>query len=253
VRYCFISFIFLFALQGYGVTLRYTDPRTEIPIVFECDENMFPESWIGGSINATALPVDTSEIERSIQVILRCFSKYPVDVLKNNLARVYVVSYLHAYETPMGGTRSESRVYVNNEGADMGYTDEAMEHIFHAEFSSILYLAEKTRFNEKKFASYNDTSFTYANDDFLSIREGRSTQTYDSLLNAQGLLNAYGATTLENDLNAFAQQLFLPDENFWPLLAKNPRLYAKALHVIDFYASFSPGFTLDFFRSLKPD
>ena len=239
-----VSFILINASVSKGSIDRYVDPRTGIPIIFIHESDMYPESWLSPAINQKSKSIDTTEIERSQRIILNAFSKYPVRVLRTYLQRVYITSGLEAYGTPMGGTRSENRVYINNTGIKNGYTDDYIEHSFHHEFSSVLLLNSDTIFNSETWNAFNDSSFTYGNDEFESIREGRSWQTFDTLLHEKGFIHAYACTTLENDFNSFAQYLFLPPNEFIAAIKKCPRLKRKLFYVIDFYCKIDSGYAL---------
>ncbi|MFI5204385.1 MAG: hypothetical protein ACHQF2_07800 [Flavobacteriales bacterium] len=236
--------LFLQPFAGVGATDRYVDPRTGIPIIFVSDKDMYPEFWLESPINQKSKPLDTSEIERSKRIILNAMSKYSVRIIRTYLDRIYVTSSLEAYGTPMGGTRSEKRVYVNNSGARNGYTDEYMERTFHHEFSSVLLLNSDTAFNSEVWNSFNDSAFEYGNDEFLAIREGRSGQELDTLLHEQGFLHVYARTSQENDFNSFAELLFLPPPEFIAAVRKYPRLKRKLFYIIDFYTKIDSGYAL---------
>lgn len=240
--FCLVSCLFLF--QQHPDTDRYVDPRTGIPIIFVSDSDMYPAFWSEKPINQKSKPIDTSEIERSKRIILAALAKYPVRIIRTYIDRIYVTSGLSAYNTPMGGTRSDNRVYINNEGVKNGYTDEYMEKTFHHEFSSVLLLNSDTAFDSEKWNSFNDTSFEYSNDEFAAIREDRSGQDLDTNLHKIGLLHQYASTTMENDFNSFAELLFLPSPEFIAAVKKYPRLKRKVLYMIDFYTKIDPGYAV---------
>ena len=77
-----------------------------VPIVTELDSDMFPEFWLAPSINASATPVDEQHLDRGIAQIHKGMKKYPPDVLKANLERVYVVGELGFSGIFAGGTYS---------------------------------------------------------------------------------------------------------------------------------------------------
>ncbi len=114
------------------------DKRTGVSISFSADGDIFPSSWTNAIINAKGKSLSESEFARSEKIVLQALSKYPVDVIKNNLKTIYILNSLEFYRQPYGGTSSNNIVYMSNKGMSKGYPDFYLEQLFHAEFSSVL-------------------------------------------------------------------------------------------------------------------
>ncbi|MEI9810500.1 MAG: hypothetical protein WDO16_22970 [Bacteroidota bacterium] len=83
-----------------------------------------------------------------------------------------------------------------------------------------------------------------------AIRNNQSSQDLDTLLCQKGVLTQYGGSSIENDVNTFAQNLFRPDENFWAYVDRFPRIREKTTLLIQFYTKINPMFTEAYFRKM---
>src|SRR5688500_18070620 len=117
---------------------EFTDTRTGITISFNTDEEMYPESWRGGSVKGAAVALTETEYTRSKNIVTKALEKYPKEVLTKHVKKIYVLDDIYFYGVRYGGTNSIDRVYITNRGLDKGYSDQFIERLFHAEFSSIL-------------------------------------------------------------------------------------------------------------------
>jgi hypothetical protein len=221
-------------------------------IIFTADGNIFPSGWYGPGIDAKAESLSPGEVERSKSIIVTALDKYPTLLLKNNLKSVYVLKSMSFYGVNYGGTNlPPDIVYVANDGVSMGYTDTAIEKTFHHEFSSVL--KYNYGFDETAWRQVNPAGFVYfdeATGGAGAIKAGKASQTFDSKEHEMGFLYEYAESTLENDLNSFAENIFMGEESFFNIVESYDKLKLKLGLTVAFYNSLDPVFTIDYFKGL---
>lgn len=235
---------------GEPALTRFTDPATQVEVIFVEEEFMFPVSWYETEINAQATSLASEEIERSLAVVGRCFSKYPEGLIAKHLKKVYVVKSLEFFGTSYGGTYAANTVFLSNKGEDRGYTDEYIEKVFHAEFSSILYGKYAQHFDTKAWQAANDRNVEYGSGGMLALKTGKSSEVFLSTYHKVGFLNQYAQSSVENDFNSFAKNLFVPTKEFWNLTEEYNRLNQKLELILAFYQAIDPQFSREFFENL---
>ncbi|MBA7584480.1 hypothetical protein ES708_26435 [subsurface metagenome] len=220
-------------------------------IVFTVDDDIFPGSWYEPDINARAESLAEDEIERSKKIAIYALNKYPVKVLKENLGKLYILKSMNFYGVDYGGTNDEKyRVYITSNGIDMGYTALFIEKEFHHEFSSILF----KKFEESEWRQINPADFVYFDEQTGgsgAIREGRASQEFDTKMHEAGFLYEYAQSTLENDFNSFAENIFVNDGDLFKLVEEYEKLSLKLDLIVDFYSSINPRFTLEYFKGIS--
>lgn len=221
-----------------------------VRISFNYSPAIFPASWNDGPINANAEAISMKETSRSKLIISKALHKYPAAVLKNNLAAVFYLKKMSFFNVSYGGTNSTETLYLTNDGLDMGYTEIYMEQNFHHEFSSILFRNYPEIFDSAVWKAANISGFDYNDpeDGVGAIRENKSSQDLDTSLSAKGFLTQYALSSLENDINTLAQNIFTPSPGFWDFVKAYPRIGKKVQLLISFYHKIDPLFTEAYFR-----
>ena len=238
----FICFISIYAnSQG-------TDERTGIQIFFKIDKEAFPKSWETEEISAKGTSLDKIEIDRSLKVIIKALSKYPIELVKENIAKIYILKSIEFYGQEFGATNSNDVIYIANNGELLGYSDFYIEKSFHHEFSSILLRNYPKLFNEEKWKRINKIS--YGNGGVQALKDSKDSQSFDSLLALNGFLFEYATSDLENDFNSFAENLFNPSDEFYLLVDKYVGIHQKYKLIIEFYSKLHKSLTEDFFRKI---
>ncbi len=224
-----------------------------IHISFDYKINIFPGSWREEPINAEGEQIEVSEIARCKSIMKKAFSKYPITVLKQNLKAVYFLKSIRFYNVGYGGTNSTDALYLTNDGIPLGYTDWYLEKSFHHEFSSILYRNHPEYINETEWKKANITGFDYNDPEggVGAIRNNKSSEEIDTTLCRNGFLTQYALSDMENDINTFAQNIFIPAAGFWEAADKYPRIKRKLNLIIGFYHKLNPLFTEAYFRSFQ--
>ncbi|MCH8978142.1 MAG: hypothetical protein IH945_02730 [Armatimonadetes bacterium] len=228
----------------------YVDARTGIPIRFDVTDAMFPPSWHGGKVRATAVGVDEAEVDRSLQLVDTAMAKYPAGLLRENLEAVFFVKEMRFYGLKYGGTNSRDTVYIANRGVRQGFTDRYVLSTFHHELSSILLRNHASKFDAEAWRSANRDGFRYRSSGMESLKDGTADTKYDHRFHVDGFLNQYATSSLEEDFNTFAEALFIGDRRFWEIVDRFPRVERKADAILAFYGALDPGFTEEHFRDL---
>jgi hypothetical protein len=245
------ALLLLLALNDCSSQSTYVDSRTGIIVSFVTDDEMYPESWRGGEIKGTAIPLEESEYERSKNLVTKALAKYPVKVLKSNLKKIYVLNHISFYGVGYGGTNSTDAVYLTNQGEEKYYTDLYVEQIFHEEFSSILLRNFPAHISEYTWSDCASDSISYGGTGVDAIKNGKAGETFDARLNDFGFLGEYATSNFENDLNSFAKNIFCPKADFWTLIETYPRLKCKLDTIIKFYGLINVKFTEEYFEKWK--
>lgn len=213
--------------------------------------SIFPEEWRGGSINAMGEQISSDELKRAEPIMAKALKKYPKSLLSLTLRAIYLVKSMKFFNVGFGGTNSSDAVYVTNDGEDKGYTDAYLEQTFHHEYSSILMRGYARFLDTVTWKQQNDPGFDYNDPEagVGAIKNNESSQTLNTKLAEKGMLTQYAMSSLENDVNTIAQNLFRPDKDFWSIVDKYPRVGKKVKLLIEFYGKLSPIFTEQYFRS----
>ncbi len=222
-------------------------------IIFTAYEDIFPGDWYNSPIDAEAESLLENEKERSKRIIISALDKYPEKFLENNLENVYALKSMNFFGVDYGGTNSSDSVYLVNNGENMGYSDIIVEKAFHHEFSSILYRNYGDTFKEPEWEQVNPEGFEYfdeATGGSGAIKEGKSSQEFDPKAHNMGFLYEYAQSTMENDINSFAENIFMGDESFFNTAESYEKLKAKLDLMVEFYSTIDPTFTMEYFKGL---
>lgn len=241
-----LSLFFLFIYLP--VFSQLINKRTGIEIHFDIDDNTFPLSWQGGEINAQGTPLDSEEFERSLDLLTNALNKYPTEVIRSNLKKVYILKEIKFYGIGYGGTNSTDIVYMTNNGVADGYTDHYIEQTFHHEFSSILLRNFPHYINKNSWVQLNQLE--YGKGGVQALRDSNDSMDIDSVLNEKGFLYQYAASDFENDFNSFAENLFAPSEKFKKVVHKYQALSEKLELIIRFYNLLDSSLTFEYFTKL---
>jgi len=245
--------VFLLLLSPFFLVAQSPDTIIrKVYVSFSSSKEIFPIDWRNDPIDATAKPIERREIRHSKLIIAKALNKYPESIFKKNLKFVYFLKEMSFYNTGYGGTNSQDAVYLTNRGKYWGYTDQYVEQTFHHEFSSILFRNNPSLLDTNLWKDANVPGFIY-NDPKNGvgvIRDGKASQRLDTALCQIGFLTQYSESSLENDVNTFAQNLFCPEKNFWNYADRYPGIKQKTELLIKFYAALSPMYTEAYFRKL---
>ena len=219
----------------------------DVEISFELDDDMFPVTWLKKPHSISARPLSETEWARSETIVKKALDRYPQDLLKKYLKRVYVVSDLRFTGIQAGGTYWNDRVFLCNEGARKGYSDQYLLESFHHEFSSILFRKNRKSFQLDKWKSANPSEFVYGGSGTNAIKQGRDSLFFERKLGEQGFINQYAMSSVEEDFNTISARLFTVNDSFRNIYKNYPRLKTKTDAAIAFYQTLDSQFTKSFF------
>lgn len=234
-------------------------------VAWSADAEIFPPRWTKAPYFATAKPIDEPLKKRAEAIVVRAMGKYPPQMLKKSIRRVYVVGELSFYKRQRwAGTSSADAIYIVVLPARRGYTDAFVEGTIHHEFSSVLANRYRRQFPQKEWLAANPANFRYLGSSSWERKQGqeggakaidkgeKSTRlsARPDLLK-QGFLTPYSRSSLENDFNVIAAHLWTNDTGFWKAVAKYPAIRKKCDLAIQFYGRVDSRLTKTFFRQLK--
>ncbi len=247
------TIICLLTLAAVNVMARAQDTTIgQVKVGFAYSDEIFPASWRPSPINATGKQIDPAEISRSKSIVANALGKYPDKVLEYNLKAVYILKSMKFFDVGYGGTNSNTAVYLTNDGISLGYTDKYLEQTFHHEFSSILLRGYARFFDSVAWKAANAPGFVYTDREngVGAIRNNESSQSLDPELSEKGFVAQYARSSIENDVNSIAQNLFCPEKEFWSIVDRFPRVKQKTKLLITFYNQLNPRFTEEWFRKM---
>ncbi len=230
---------------------KYIDPLTGIKIIWVTENDMFPEDWSENPINSSAISLEKTEINRSLEVIISVLNEYSQELLSNNIERIYILHSLNFYGVSFGGTNSMNRIYLSNRGEQEGHTNLWIKQSFHHELSSILLRNYPEYFDENSWHQINPTDFSYGEGGSNAIIDGNANTEIDIAYLQFGFLNQYSTSSLENDFNEFAKNIFKSEMGFWNFVDTHNQIQQKVTLTIDFYNNLDPMFTENYFRGLS--
>ena len=219
-----------------------------VKVSTSAERDIFPKSWQTTRVNAHADPLADGEIERSKTITARAFKKYPARVLKSNVDAVYVVQRLGYFGITASGTNSNDTIYLANRGSKNGFTEDWIERVFHSELSSILLRNFPQYLDEDAWKAINEPSFKYGATGVRAIQTGKAKTVYDANLQKKGFLYEYAQSTLENDFNSIAENLFVKCGKFRLLESEHDRIRKKTKLVMEFYQKIDRSFDSEFFE-----
>lgn len=224
-------------------------PSMAVPVLTQAGPDMFPHHWKAAQIAARAESLEAREIGRSVEAVRGAMDKYPLWLVKRNLRRVFVVRTLQFYGLDYGGTNSLDTLYLANSGRTNGFTDRFLEESFHHEFSSVLLRNYAGRLDRSAWAGANAPRTRYIGNGTEAVRQGASGLDYGARWHEMGFLCEYGAASLEEDFNTYAEGLFAGGRRFWRVVDAYPRVRAKARIAVRFYQALDASFNEDTFRA----
>jgi hypothetical protein len=204
----------------------------------------FPNLWKREDISVKGLIPNAIEGERVKKILTEEMQKYPISVLKNNLKKVYILSYLEFYGVEYAGTNSKDTVYIVTKEGELGYTDTFLRKTFHHEFSSILLRNHSKLFPRERWSFYTELEYGKGGSEFLKNNEHLSLDAHNFTpeYNRKGFINSYGTASLEEDINRFAEYLFVPNDEYENVVQMYDNIRAKSEILKDFYNALDPRF-----------
>ena len=201
-------------------------------------EQFFPAAWLIDPLDCGGAQVDLAQAERVVPLIESFAAAYEPEVLQQNLTDIYLLSDLHCYQHPYGGTNSTSSIYLRVGTRTGGYTDRNLLALLHEEFSSIL--LRKYNFRASVWQEFDSEEYEYPNNSIEILDQpGLKADAPEELLQ-RGFLTRYAASSAENDFNEYAGWIFVWPDRLCDYGTKYPAVQKKATMVSAFYLSIDP-------------
>ena len=232
----------------------FRDDASGVGVYTTLDDQIFPALWRTPTIAAAADPLpaatDTARLVRLMRVAL---SKYPPDLLRGNLERVYLVGDLRFQGIHAAGTNSANRIFIKVEPANRLYTDAFIEESFHHEFAHILRRNYDEQWDETAWTKANPADFHYgAPSGVEAVQSGHASLWYSETWARRGFLSEYAASDISEDFATIGGGLFTGDPVFWKWVERFPLLKAKVQVALAFYTRIDSNLTELYFRALRP-
>ena len=227
-----------------GVHIYFTDKGEDYPDSwYKSNGKIFPAHWYDETDFVTT-SIDRSKRARYLKVIQKALAKYPARVVRKNLREVYVLESMRFNGQVWHGTLADYTLYLTHRNSRL-----FLERVFHHEFSSVLLKSNAFYFSKRKWAKFNPKDFRYGKGS-AAFEPKSGDFLFNPEHNSQCVLLRYGKTSLVNDFNIFAENLFLPKPGFRELLDEYPCLRNKRDYAIRFYRKLDRSLNKEFFDRL---
>lgn len=229
---------------------EYVILKTPVRVFTSTSPTIFPESWRKAPVLASGEALAEEQFDRVRRILGRALAKYPPHVLQEDLKAVYVLAELRYSGVITSGTNSRTSVYLKIGDVKKGFTEEHIEGVFHAEFSSVLLRKHARHFDEAAWQAVNPPGFAYLGNGVDAVKLKKAGLTLRDEMHRAGFLVEYAQSTMENDLNGIAKMLFNGEAALWEIAARFPKIRRKLDLALAFYQKIDPAFTEAFFRKL---
>ena len=165
---------------------------------------------------------------------------YPPAVIRKFLQGIWIVGSLRIRDFPVGGTYIGPRIYLASDHLRTPAAAVHAERFFHHEFSSYLFL--QPDFPEAAWLAAKPAGVNYL-PDYASLLE--ATQKHAPASEAegwwrQGFVSDYGRSSIENDVNTYAEPFMADPAELVRLAEAFPPVEAKARLLARYYARLNP-------------
>lgn len=169
---------------------------------------------------------------------------YPDAFLTSSAPDILLTGDLTLLGFDIGGTvQPPSWVLLATDYVRPGLTA-YVQQSFHHEFSSVL--IKNTPFPEQEWAALLPQGFAWPTTDAQRLA---ATQDYADDLNGfyqRGFVSDYGVSSLENDINTYAEHLMHDPQGLAELAQNHPMIRAKTLLIRGYYIGLHPEFAAKF-------
>lgn len=177
-----------------------------------------------------------------LNILKRALGKYPSDLIKNTLTKVYIGGPYSENDAVIVGMYEKTNIYLfyNHKWGDN--TPLFLEQTFHHEFSSIL--VKQYNFPAFDWLKLCPPTFSYIINPKKIDKYMNTVGSYaatESMLR-DGVVSAYGMVNAENDINTYAETIFTQPEKMKEYIARYPVIAKKYKMLEKFYLDISPEF-----------
>jgi len=183
----------------------------------------------------------------ALSALKKAIGEYPEALIKEESPNIILTGRLTLLNVEIGGSlQSNNWVLLATNYLYTWSDGKNLENIFHHEFSSLL--IKKYDFPEKNWLSTLPKNFSYPNDELAELEAAKKFITNQKFFHDRGFVSDYGASSLENDVNTYAELLIGNPEKLSFLEEKFPIIKRKANILRAFYqkVAFTTGSKMNF-------
>lgn len=240
--------LWVYAFTDYMSEIRRLEEEYGVKVQHRIGPDFLAPEWRRPPVNGRVTEIGRLELSRYARLLREVLAQYPEKVLRQNLDAVYLSGSLELYGQQYGGTSIGRSIYLTSSGREEGFDDLYMEQLFHHEFSSILMRDYRLPVDEWLAANPPDFQYSTRIQEILhAIATNRETEGSEELYR-QGMLTRYSTSTVENDVNVYAETVFTDPVRMKELTAEYPTVRKKYLLLKAFYLSIDRSFARVFDR-----
>jgi hypothetical protein len=217
-----------------------------VDVVLSPEGDIFPVSWGDRDLNPKFVPLSRNKYERTERLLKQAMSKYPSQVIRDNLNTIYVFDELTLSNQKIGGTIAPSTVYLVNNGT----SDFEFEKSFHHEFAHLLFFNYQSLFDANKWIENNSDDFLYGKSGFDVMLAGKSSKKYDYDLYKKGFLYEYAMADIYEDFASIAENIFVESPLFLFVAGEFKPINNKFRMIVAFYRNIDSSFKWEYYRQL---
>jgi hypothetical protein len=184
-----------------------------------------------------------AEVPVALALIQHELAKYPRDFVRKTLGAVFLCGSVKSYGHAAGGLVFMSGIYLIGRGLDrLAEARRQFVLTLHHEFSSLTLV--RGGFPEESWRAFLPQGFQYPPGREAVLAALNTVDDAEALAeaNAQGFVNTYGETSLENDFNTYAELVFGEPDKMASFAASHERMRGKLKVFLAFHETLDPSF-----------
>ena len=234
------AIILILLASGFGFQIKTQSIRDRLEdyygIKIELNNYRLPSAWDTPDVVYRVVPWVSRQ--RVLSDLAYDLSRYDREFVAQYLSTIYLFSQMRLHGQEYGGTTYHSRkwLYLDYRWlGDRNQTDEAMG--FHHEFSSLLLKLAGQSFDINQWRQLKPEGFEYQfhQSSWRNLAQGNLSLSGDEDDYLMGVLCGYGTSTLEDDVNTYAQYLLAKPMRLDTIGARYPLVRKKAELLRSFY------------------
>jgi hypothetical protein len=219
----------------YGLVVRYEDPSEFFVSPLKPQVNTPDKGFYIGPTGMHSALIALKGVEEGL-------AKYPQNLIRKYLQAIFISGIFKIYNVDVGGTYFHSWIYVSATPDCDTLGSALYEKVLHHELSSLFMKGAK--FPVKNWCAVNEPSFNYLESkiDVVHAAEGKTRKVPENAYSwyQAGFVHDYGMSSINNDVNMYAELAMTDPGRLKELAAQYPRIRAKTRILVEFYSSFAP-------------
>lgn len=217
--------------------IKQIEERYLISVAYE--QIQFPNYWHNPRFNVQYKKVRHNDMPLVLNSIKFFLHGYPKKVIVSDLNEINIMGDFSIYGKPFGASYFSKSIYLKYstlDGDDVRFATRVLHH----EFSSIL--MKKYLFPKKAWERCNSGKYRSKNQglDMLNV-VGDGRDEHHKLLQ-QGFLTSYGSSDFQNDVNIYAEYIFVESRRLRQHSKKYTSIKCKKKIIEKFYCEINKGF-----------